>query len=312
MKDQVGQDVLNALRFYQSVYGTAPVGKFTATEIPWSHGEAWPGVIGLSWATFYTTSTDGFDELFRAHEVAHQWWGISVDYATYHDRWLSEGLSNFSGLWFMQTRRNANDKYFSMLDRWRSDIMLDRDKPIPVWLGHRVSTSGEDHYNTIVYEKGAWVFHMLRILLLDLKTMNEDRFKEVMRTFYTEHAGQRATTEELQETAEELTGQQLDWFFRQWVYGSAIPTYRVAHKVEAGPAGQFRVILRVDQERVPPEFVSYVPVLLDLGGKQVVRVRVKVTGARTEVTLGPLPSEPKKVQFNDLSGVLAEVKEVGW
>jgi hypothetical protein len=312
MKEQVGQDVVNALRFYQGVYGAAPVRRFAVTEIPWSHGEAWPGVIGLSWQTFYATSTEGFDELFRAHEVAHQWWGISVDYATYHDRWLSEGLSEFSGLWYLQTRRNANDKYFSMLDRWRGDILLHRDRPIPIWLGDRVSSSEEDNYTAIVYEKGAWVFHMLRILLLDLKTMNEDRFKAVMQTFYAEHAGQRATTEELQGTAEELTGQDLGWFFRQWVYGSAIPTYRVAYKVEPGPEGHFLVTLRVDQERVPPDFLSYVPVALDLGDKQVVRLRVKVTGARTQVTLPPLPATPRKVRFNDLSGVLAEVKEVGW
>ena len=84
---------------------------------------------------------EGFDQVFRAHEVAHQWWGIGVDYATYHDRWMSEGLSDFSGLWYLQTRRNDNDKYFDMLDRWKADIMLQRDDPIPIWLGHRVATS---------------------------------------------------------------------------------------------------------------------------------------------------------------------------
>jgi hypothetical protein len=313
MKQQVGEDVVNALRFYQGVYGESPVARFATTEIPWTHGEAWPGVIGLYWGTFHATATEGFDELFRAHEVAHQWWGISVDYATYHDRWLSEGLSDFSGLWYMQTRRKDNDKYFNMLDRWKSDIMLHRDEPIPVWLGDRVVIGdAAANYNTIVYEKGAWVFHMLRILLLDLKTMSEDRFKGVMRTFYKEHAGRRASTEDLEATVETLTGQDMKWFFSQWVYGTGIPTYRVAWHADGPEGGPETVRLRVTQERVPPEFVMYVPVTVEMDKAHVARFRVKVTGARTDVALPPLPAKAKKVRFNDLSGVLAEVKEEGW
>ncbi len=312
MKAQVGDDVVNALRFFEQVYGKVPVARFYATEIPWFHGEAWPGIIGLSWVTFFNTSGDGSDEVFRAHEVGHQWWGISVDYATYHDRWLSEGLADFSGLWFLQTRRKENKKYFATLDRWRADVMLRRDDPLPIWLGHRVMTSDtRDDYSAIVYKKGAWVMHMLRILLLDVKTMNEDRFTDVMRTFYATYAGKRAATSDLQRVVEEQTGQPMDWFFDQWVYGTGIPTYKVAWQAEQS-GDRWRVRLRVDQERVPPQFLMYVPVTLDLGGKESVRLRVKVTGARTEIELPPISARPKGLKFNDLEGVLAEVKEIPW
>ena len=37
-------------------------------------------MVHLSWATFQQTSTQGEDEVFRAHEVAHQWWGMGVDF----------------------------------------------------------------------------------------------------------------------------------------------------------------------------------------------------------------------------------------
>ena len=72
-------------------------------------------MVSLSWVTFQNTSDAGDDELFRAHEVAHQWWGIGVDFESYHDQWLSEGFANFSGLWYMQTVRHDNRKYFDML-----------------------------------------------------------------------------------------------------------------------------------------------------------------------------------------------------
>ena len=70
--------------------------------------------------------------------------------------------------------------------------------------------------------------------------------------------------------------------------------------------------LRVRQEGVPESFQMYVPVTLDLGKKQAARFRVKVAGAITELELPPVPSEPKKVVFNDLEGALAEVKTASW
>ena len=97
MKEQVGRTVDRDPVLYPRVRPAAEFKHFYATEIPYFHGEAWPGVIGLSWVTFQQTREEGFDQVFRAHEVGHQWWGIGVDYATYHDRWMSEGFSDFAG-----------------------------------------------------------------------------------------------------------------------------------------------------------------------------------------------------------------------
>jgi aminopeptidase N len=103
----------------------------------------------------------------------------------------------------------------------------------------------------------------------------------------------------------------MDWFFDQWVYGTGIPTYKVAWQAEP-VVDNWHVTLRIDQERVPPDFLMYVPVLLELEDKTSVRVRVKVTGARSEIRLPPVPARPKRVKFNDLEGVLADVKELPW
>jgi hypothetical protein len=59
-------------------------------------------------------------------------------------------------------------------------------------------------------------------------------------------------------------------------------------------------------------FQMYVPVTLDLGNNRMARVRVKVRGPLTEIDLPPMPAQPKSVRFNDLSGVLGEVKMVEW
>jgi hypothetical protein len=315
MRETVGSDVSKSVHFFEVVYGPTTVKHFYATEIPEFHGEAFPGMLHLSWATFQQTDNQGADEVFRAHEVAHQWWGIGVDYMTYHDRWLSEGLAEFSGLWYLQTARRSSDKYFGMLRQYRSSIFLRKEVPGPISLGHRVQSSRDadlNDYATVVYKKGAWVVHMLRTLMIDLKTMNEDRFTQTMQDFYRSYQGKRASTEDFRKVVERHMGMDMGWFFDQWIYGTALPTYRVAYRTEPLADGQFRVRLRVQQEDVPDDFLMYVPVTLDLGKDRVARLRVKVTGPRTEVDLPPMPAEPKAVRFNDLEGVLANVKEVSW
>jgi Peptidase family M1 domain len=315
MRETVGEDVSKSLLFFQNMYGPAPALHFYATETPTFDGEAFPGMIALSWATFTRTDDRGDDEVFRAHEVAHQWWGIGVDFLSYHDQWLSEGFADFSGLWYLQTARHDNKRYFDILHRWRDGILMRKQEPGPIALGYRVASVKDedvDDYQTVVYHKGAWTLHMLRLLMIDLKTMNEDRFRETMQDYYRTYAGGRASTEDFRKVVERHIGSDMKWFFDQWVYSAAIPTYRVSYRTQPAEGGQFRVRLRVVQENVPADFQMYVPVTLDLGKDRVARLRVKVRGPRSEIDLPLMPAEPKNVRFNDLDGVLAEVKTVAW
>lgn len=310
---EVAEDVARSMKLFTTLFGPPPAEQVYATEIPAGHGEAFPGLIHLSAGTFGATGTQGHNEVFRAHEVAHQWWGIGVDYATYRDRWLSEGFSDFAALWYLQTVRGDTKQYFAILDEWKADILVRGADAAPIALGHRVADKDNpDDYNLIVYEKGAWVLHMLRALMIDLKTMNEDRFTAMLRDFYTAYRGKQATTDDFRRVVEQHTGQDMGWFFSEWVEQSAIPTYRVAYQVVETPDGKYTVQFRVRQENVPEGFRMYVPIGLDMGKDQWVRVRKLVTGPLTEFELGPLPSKPKTVKFNDLDGVLADVKSMGW
>lgn len=313
-KEEIGGDIQNALKFYRHVFGEPPVTHLYAGEVPYPEGLAYPGMVDLSLLTGANISYEGFDRIFRAHETAHQYWGIAVDFQSYHDQWLSEGFSDFSGLWYLQTRSGKNELYFKTLDRWRDEILRRRGKPAPISLGYRMDTSQDEssNYSVIVYQKGAWVLHMLRILTLDMQSMSEERFKGIMRDFYTQYRGRRAATRDFQTVVEQHVGQPMDWFFQQWVHGWQLPTYKVATRTEPAEGGKFRIKLRVLQENVPETFVMYVPVTVDLGDNRVARVRVKVQGARTEVDLPLMPAQPKGVKFNDFNGVLAEVSSVGW
>ncbi len=310
---EVGTDIARALRFFGRVYGPTDVERFYATEIPYPHGEAFPGLVHLSASTFVNTDKGGEDEVFRAHEVAHQWWGIEVDLEGYRDHWLSEGFAEFSGLWYLQVVRGENKRYFEFLRRYRDGLFLRGAELPPTGLGYRTWSERDPlDFTKAVYQKGAWTLHMLRVMLLDLKTMKEDRFTGMMREFHRTQRGRRTSTADFQRVAERHAGMPLGWFFDQWVHGSALPTYRVAHR--ADPEGEgFRVRLQVEQRDVPPDFRAYVPVTVRLADDREARFRLLVTGSQSEIVLPlVLPAEPKEVVFNDLEGVLAKVERVGW
>ncbi len=320
MGEQVGWDVEHSIKFYEFLYGKLPLDHFYATEIPAMHGEAFPGLIHLSAITFDQNDESGYQEIFRAHEVAHQWWGLGVGFRTYHDQWLSEAFSEYSGLMYMQAVLKNNEKFFKRLNEYKRSI-LDNRKSLfvespqagPIWLGQRTrSSSTLGDYDLIVYKKGAWVLHMLRNLMLDLNTMNEDKYRAAMREFYTTYAGREASTEDFRRVVERAMGMNMEWFFRQWVQGTGAPSYAYAYRVEDAPGGKYRLTLRVDQSNVPEDFQMYVPVKIDFGDGKMARLRVLVRGAHSEQALPLLPLKPKGVVFNDLESVLCDVKEVDW
>jgi hypothetical protein len=318
----VALDLSQSLKFFNRLFGPPGSPGLSATEIPWGHGEAFPGLLHLSWWTFQPSrDSRGEEDLFRAHEVAHQWWGIGVDFSTYHDQWLSEGLAEFSGLWYMQTARRNNDLYLGMLRRWRDGILErrgggsgDEVEVGPISLGYRTaSSSAREAFNLVVYQKGAWVLHMLRVLMLDLRTVKEDNFTAGLREFYSTYAGQRASTDDFRQVMERHAGMPLDWFFDQWVHGTAVPTYTVAYRVQPTDDGRWRVRVRVKQTGVPDTFRMYVPLSVDLGSNRFARLRIQVQGPVTELDLPVvLPAQPVGLKFNELEGVLAEVKTEKW
>ena len=310
-QSEVGADVANSLSFFTRMYGPPLFHQYFATEIPYWHGQAFPGMIDLSWITYLGQSEKGFDESFRAHEMAHQWWGIGVEPANYRDAWLSEGFAEFSGLWYMQLVLRDNDKYFKMLHDSRQEIRSARGKSAPIGLGYRAAESWRGAYALTTYQKGAWVLHMLRNMMLDTRTMSENRFFDMMHEFYMTYRGKRASTTDFQRTVEKAVGLPMDWFFNEWVYGTDVPTYTFSWTVDPDSTGRgFVARLRVRQTDVPEDFVMYVPVLMKFAQGEAL-VRIMVRGPTSEITL-PLPAKPVTMELNPLESVLADVKTADW
>ena len=320
MDKQITADIQNSVQLFQQLFGKINSDHLYVAEIPDRHGESFPGLMHLSWTTFQNTQEDGSDEVFRAHEVAHQWWASGVDFRTYHDQWLSEAFAEYSGLWYMQLVLHNNEKFFEMLEEYKTSILSNRkylfssgQEAGPIWLGYRTqSSSTKGDYDLIIYRKGAWVLHMLRNLSIDLKTMNEDVFKETMKDFYTKYVGSQASTEEFKQVVEKHFGMDMSWFFNQWIYGTEIPVYSIQYRCNKLTTGKYSVHCTVKQKNVSNDFQMSVPFYIDFGENQHARIRYLIKGPITEFDFPLLPLKPEKIKFNDLESVLCEIEDEDW
>lgn len=312
--EAVAYDVANCLEFYARMFGEPVAKEFHALETPEETYVAYPGMIHMMLPGDRIAGRPDFSpHVIRAHEIAHQWFGLGLDNATYHDAWLSEGFADFCSLWYLQASRKDADNYFHVLDAWREKLLSNRkyvfgtgQEAGPIWLGTRTSSSTTPgDYNLVVYAKGAWVLHMLRNLLLDENDPSESAFRAVLREFYQRSRGRRVFTEEFRAVAEQVTGQDLGWFFAQWVYGTDVPACRFTWSTEPADGG-WRVRGRIDTAGVPATFRFPVFVRVNFADGRYSRQRVWVEGPVTEFTLPTAPAKPSGVAFNDLHSVLCD------
>ena len=315
MEKQVAEDVINSIRLFSHFFGEYSYEKMVVTEVLARHGEAFPGFLHLGYSTWVNSDPWGWDRLFRAHEVAHQWWGTTVGFETYHDQWMSEGFAEYSALMYLQAV-SGSDKFLEKLQQNRDDIFSVRkflfssgEESGPIALGYRTSSTktGGD-YDLIIYKKGALVLHMLRNLLIDLKTMNEDLFFQMMKEYYDTYKGKDATTKDFQGLTEQYTGIEMDWFFNQFVYGTELPEYEFKYVLDKASDGLYYANCTITQSNVSESFKMYVPVEIEFpNGKAY--LRLLIDKPLYEFKLPPLAEKPKKIRLNPFESVLAKVKQ---
>jgi hypothetical protein len=200
---------------------------------------------------------------------AQQWWGILVSPTTYHDQWLFTGLSEFSGFLYASASRgtssylNALDYYRAYLERSPEGVSGTYENVGPVWLGGRLNSSKAISGVSVIQYKGPWIIHMLRMMFWDPNKKDPDEeFKAVLHDFVTTFANRSASTEDFKAIVEKhMTpemdmehGRNMDWFFRQYVYGTGIPQYKFSYEKLMEEGGQWRFKCKITRTGVPADW----------------------------------------------------------
>ncbi|HEY2292719.1 MAG TPA: M1 family aminopeptidase [Thermoanaerobaculia bacterium] len=325
---QVGQDVLDSLAFYQRLFDTKlPPEPIYVSSINATHGQAFDGFIQLANKSFDILGP-GVGELFRAHEAAHQFWGVLVGAATYRDAWLGEAFAEYSAMMFVEATMKDGPRYLQEIIRAYNDEQngsiksgfskftrldvnkarsLHGDRSGPIGHGWRADT-GElpTAYSSQVYGKGALVLHMLRGLLRD-QTGSDQAFLDVLRDFIHTYRGQAPSTGDFAAVLARHVPGDWSWFFDEWVNGMGIPTYRWSYDVAPGAGGQAVATLKVRQSDVPAGFRMSVPVAIEYPDGRTERRRVMVDQPEQSIPLN-LPERPKNLTFNPGSEVLSKTR----
>jgi Carboxypeptidase regulatory-like domain/Peptidase family M1 domain len=333
-------DTQNATRIYSAYFGKLPYTRIAMTQQPAGFfGQAWPTLVFMPYLAFIDGTqrmqlfgarggTDNFWRYVGPHEVAHQWWGHMVGWNSYHDQWMSEGFAEFSTSLYVQYVRKDLTKFNDYWEEQRKRIVDATEatkgiKPYtigPVTQGYRLSNSKtRAAYQYLVYPKGAYILHMIRMMMFDHRGGGDAKFREMMTDFVKTHYNKDISTEDFKAAVEKHMlpamnvdkNGRMDWFFNEWVYGTEMPSYRLDYSLKPGPEGKTLLTAHVTQSGVSNDFVMLVPIYADFGkGWTRLGSAVIVGNSTVDLTDVPLPQSPKRVTLCALNDVLAASVDV--
>lgn len=306
---QLGARLQDSVRYYEELNGPFPFPELDVSQIPGTFGQGWPGLLYLTTFVFLPREAqqqaglpeqaqEQVEELVPFHEVVHQWWGNVEAAASYRDAWLEEGMADYQSLMYDDKRNPSKHALREWLLRYR-DALLARepetgksvDQSGPLDFGYRLDSSkSPGAYRIITYEKGAWVMHMIRMMLRDPRRKNPDaRFEELLRNTLADHRFKTLSTAQFEAEVQRLmtpsmdleNSRSMDWFFDQWVRQTGIPEYSLSF---TGHPGKSRYIVEgsLAQEGVANIFTERVPIYEETATQKTVFLgNVVTTGTST-------------------------------
>lgn len=302
----VAEIAVRAVQHFEALFGPFPYPRLAISQVPGHTGQGWPELVYLPTLSFLPSSErmaldpnakpmESSNEVLLSHEVAHQWWGNQIGWKTYRDQWLSEGISSYAAALYLAREKDGERKFHELLRGYKQDLLGKTkegntvESGGPIWLGRRLTNSlNPEGYGSIVYKKACWVLHMLHRLMTDPATGSDGKFFEMLRDFNAFYRGENPSTEDFIRHAEKYMSPaadldhngRLEWFFKEWVYGTGVPTYKLTASVQRLAANKYVVQGSIEQSGVSSEFAMSVPVVATFGRERKVMLgHVAVTEA---------------------------------
>ncbi len=292
--------------YYLTLFGLPPSQRLNLLELPgdtlpytWA-----PELVGIASPSI----TEKTNYRLLADGIAHQWWGVSVSPATKDDWWLSDGFARYSEAMYVENAAGAAGLEEAVKDMSVGALAYDT---VPLSTSAKLDTFSTE-FQSLTTDKGAMILHMLRWVL------GEDKFNKTMREFATQYAGKSATTDDFREIAEKNYGDQLTWFFSQWLDSTGAPefklkytTYRlggaaVAQNPKEEKTPGFRVTGEISQDldlfRMP------VDIRIETDGKTENK-KIDVVGTNSPFTIETF-GRPRKISIDPDHHVLTNSSDV--
>ena len=281
--------------YFVTLFGTPPSQRLNVIELS---GDTLPYAWAPEIAALAGPSiTDKTNYRLLANAIAHQWWGASVSPASKDDWWLSDGFSRYSEAMYVENAAGAAGLEEAVKDMSVGALAYDTVPLSSVGKLDMFSTE----FQSLATDKGAMILHMLRWVL------GEDRFLKTMREFATQFAGKSATMDDFKTVAEKNYGDQLTWFFSQWLDSTGAPEFKLKYTVyRLGNNKGFRVTGQISQDldlfRMP------VDLRIDTDGKTENK-RIEVVGTNSPFTVETF-GRPRRIAIDPDHHVLTNSSDV--
>ncbi|HKW77226.1 MAG TPA: M1 family aminopeptidase [Terriglobales bacterium] len=302
-------------------------------------GQSWPGLVYLPITYFFDSTVRqqiglgearGYFKVVGPHEIAHQWWAHMVGFNSYRDQWMSEGFADFSASLFLQYiygQKNLNDYHNFWSDEryFLTQKNKEGKRPIdvgPVTMGYRLDNAkaGFDIGRRLLYPKGAYILQMIRFMMQQRQGDPDAPFKAMMHDFTKTYENRFASTEDFKAILEKhMTPEmdvdrnhKMDWFFDEYVYGTAYPTYAFEHSFSKDGNGDVVLNFKITQADVSKDFVMLVPIYLELANGRVVRLgAARLSGDNSleqHIPITGLKEQPKRAMVAYYDDVLGNIE----
>jgi tetratricopeptide (TPR) repeat protein len=205
--------------YFITLYGTPQSQRLNVVELPGDTVPyAWaPEIAGLAGSAI----TEKTNYRLLANAIAHQWWGVSVSPETKDDWWLTDGFSRYSEAMYVENAAGAAGLEEVVKDMSVGALAYDT---VPLSSASKLDPFSTE-FQSLVTDKGAMILHMLRWVL------GEDKYNKTMREFAETYAGKSASIDDFKTIAEKYYGDQLTWFFSQWLDSTGAPEFKLKYSV---------------------------------------------------------------------------------
>jgi tetratricopeptide (TPR) repeat protein len=294
--------------YFITLYGLPPSQKLNLVELPGDTVPyAWaPEIAALAGPSI----TEKTNYRLLANTIAHQWWGVSVSPSSKDDWWLSDGFSRYSEGMYVENAAGAAGLEEVVKDMSVGALAYDT---VPLSSASKLDIFSTE-FQSLATDKGAMILHMLRWVL------GEDKYNKTMREFASNFAGKSASMDDFKAIAEKNYGDQLTWFFSQWLDSTGAPefklkytTYRLGgaaatkeQSAKEDKAAGFRVTGEISQDldlfRMP------VDIRIDTDGKTENK-RIEVVGTTSPFTIETF-GRPRRISIDPDHHVLTNTSDI--
>ena len=214
------------------------------------------------------------------HEIAHQWFGDAITEKDWDEVWLSEGFATYFTL-LATEHYEGRDAFVAGLGRAKEAVAAAQKQAPEQPIIHRNLGEMSKVLNRLVYQKGAWVLHMLR------GEMGTEPFWAGIRDYYAQYRDRNVSTDEFRAVMERRHGRNLQWFFDQWLHRPGWPVLEGGWRYDAASK---KLVVELEQRQAAE--VYRLPLELAIGSgdsRRIERLEMNEKRQRFEIALEKAP-----------------------